>query len=274
MSSRAFTFAFAALVSGTAARQTAATENVAARGVDVALSSPFFRNNSRLPGYFTCDGPNIAPALRWRLPPNGKSAALVLEDVTRAADEEVTGAADDRPVHWVAWDIAGESLDLNQAPRHEGMSDFKGTAGYRGPCPSDRSAEHTYRFTVVAVDVASLSEGTSKKALPQGTSTWADVEGALRGHEVGRSSLVFTYRRGEPQLTLPPRLPSDGKAPKGNPRLSKKYSPDLLYDFAAIRAILYCRLYSYTTTAARPRRFDALPRRLVRLRSHLWQARG
>jgi len=205
-------------VSAVSGAGSASEDAVSGDAVALALNSPFFRNNSRLPAYFTCDGPNIAPAVRWRLPPGGRSAALMLEEVSSG------------DVHWVAWDLEGEGLELEQTPRREGMSSFKGTAGYRGPCPSNRSAEHTYRLTVVAADVSYLTDGSGHEAeVLKRMSTWSDVEQALTGHEVGRASLVFTYQRGEPQLTLPPRLPEvAGDSVKGNPRLSKRFSPDLL----------------------------------------------
>ena len=78
----------------------------------MTLTSPFFRDGDMLPAYFTCDGPNVSPALRWTMPAGGKSVALVLEDLT---------AAEGMRIHWVAWDIAGESLDVAHSLKHQGV---------------------------------------------------------------------------------------------------------------------------------------------------------
>ena len=60
----------------------------------MALHSPYFRAGGELPAYFTCDGPNVSPSLRWNMPKGGKSAALVLEDLTAATSGGPT-------IHWV-----------------------------------------------------------------------------------------------------------------------------------------------------------------------------
>lgn len=115
---------------------------------DMELSSPFFRSGGDIPGYFTCDGPNVAPALQWRMPEGGKSTVLVLEALQ---PEDGTSV-----IHWLVWDLPGERYELSQELKHEGKTDFETTSGYRGPCP-DRQQSHAYRFTVVACSVSSLT---------------------------------------------------------------------------------------------------------------------
>ena len=192
---------------------------------EMAFHSPFFAHGGRMPAYFTCDGPNTPPELRWTLPANALSVALVLEDVSAWA------LAEER-VHWVAWDIPGEVIAGGQEldAGVEGVSDFVRTAGYRGPCPVDRNAEHIYRFTLVAVDKRSLTATQTWEGgiLLTRLSTWPDVERAVKAHEVARATLSFAYKRGAPAVTLPPRIVDPSVGVKGNPVLSKKYSPELL----------------------------------------------
>ena len=216
---------------------------VGGRGGNMTLTSPYFRDGDPIPGYFTCDGPNVAPPLQWQMPEGGKSVALVLEDITIG-----TGAAG-APIHWVAWDLTGEGLELEQQVQHEGRSSFESTSGYRGPCPADPDVQHKFRFTAVAANIASLTDAWKSREdlVVNGWSTWSDVQRALQGRIVGEANLEFTYRRGQQMVTLPPQLASDsqqasgvssggaasstatpGGGVKGNPKLSKKFSPQLL----------------------------------------------
>jgi hypothetical protein len=62
---------------------------------------------------------------------------------------------------------------------------FSGDPGYAGPCPPE---EHTYRFTIYAVDVATLG------GVDLGSSV-QEVETALEAAALGTATLSGTYER-------------------------------------------------------------------------------
>lgn len=100
---------------------------------------------------FTCDGPDVAPALAWTGVPEGtRELALVLED---------PDAPGGTFTHWLVWGLdpglsrlgGGEGRWRGYGPlaASEGRNDFGGT-GYGGPCPP-RGEEHRYVFRLLAL---------------------------------------------------------------------------------------------------------------------------
>jgi len=143
------------------------------------LRTTAFKPGGHIPEKFTCDGPDVSPALSWSAPPVGtKSFALIADDPDAPAGTWV---------HWVAYDLPPE---LNHLPeglaKHEaireggrqGQNDF-GKIGYGGPCPP-RGKAHRYFFKLYALDtMLDLKSGATKQ----------DVEQAMKGHILNRAEL-------------------------------------------------------------------------------------
>jgi Raf kinase inhibitor-like YbhB/YbcL family protein len=154
------------------------TCTIQAEEAGMKLSSPAFKNNSRMPSRFTCEGQDISPELIIEGIPEGtKSLALIVDDP-------------DAPmktwVHWVVYDMAPLGrIAENSVPGKQGINDFRRNS-WGGPCPP--SGEHRYYFKLYALDkVLGLGEGADKKAL----------EKAMEGHILGKAELVGLYKRGE-----------------------------------------------------------------------------
>ena len=149
------------------------------------LSSSAFQAGATIPKKFTCDGPDVSPALSWTAPPAGtRSFALIMDDP-------------DAPVgiwvHWVLYDLLPETRELPEGvPKQEqlpsgarqGRNDFR-RVGYGGPCPPAGPA-HRYFFKLYALDaMLNLKAGTTK----------ADVESAMKGHLLAHAELIGRYKR-------------------------------------------------------------------------------
>ena len=69
-----------------------------------ALTSKAFDHGGTIPKRFTCDGPDVSPALSWNEPPPGtKSLALISDDPDAPVGTWV---------HWVAFDIPAGTREL------------------------------------------------------------------------------------------------------------------------------------------------------------------
>lgn len=151
------------------------------------LTSGAFEEGGRIPTRFTCDGPDVSPALAWSdAPADTKALALICDD---------PDAPRGTWVHWVLYDVpvgittlpegvpAEEVLpDLGRAK--QGRNDF-GRIGYGGPCPPP-GKPHRYFFKLYALDAALRLEAGATKA---------DVERAMQGHVLGNAQLMGTYGR-------------------------------------------------------------------------------
>jgi len=149
------------------------------------LSSLAFREGSKIPAKYSCQGEDVSPALHWGEPPQGtRSFALIMDD------PDAPGGVF---THWVLLNVPLDTRDLPEAvPAQaqlpdrslQGKNDF-GRTGYGGPCPPPGSA-HRYRFTLYALDrMLDLKTGVTKKQLLD----------AMRGHILVQGQLTGTYQR-------------------------------------------------------------------------------
>jgi hypothetical protein len=138
-------------------------------------------NNPTVPG---CDGGNQSPALHWsNVPANTKSFAIVLIDLG--------GNPPQGFVHWVAYGIPASKSGLKEGeaskPSHEftGGKSGIGRDTYFGPCPPAGEKAHPFTFVLMATDLApgALEPGMTRD----------DLAAALKGHIVGRTTLVLRY---------------------------------------------------------------------------------
>ena len=168
----------------------AGADVAAAEGPSMQISSPAFSNNGSIPTKFTCEGPDLSPALAWSGAPAGtKSFALIVDD----PDAPDPAAPKMTWVHWVLYDIPASASGLGEAvasaalPKgtREGVNDWKRT-GWGGPCPP--IGRHRYYFKLYALD-AVLSD--------LGKPTKARLLDAMKGHVLAEAQLMGTYQKGK-----------------------------------------------------------------------------
>jgi hypothetical protein len=151
------------------------------------LTTSAFTENGDIPAKFTCDGPNVSPALAWSGAPAATQAfAVIAEDPDAPVGTWV---------HWVLFNLPArvdhlpEGVAKNETPSGlggavQGKNDFK-KIGYGGPCPPP-GKPHRYFFKLYALDrPLALRAGATKD----------QVEQAMQGHIVATAQLMGTYAR-------------------------------------------------------------------------------
>jgi len=148
------------------------------------ITATAFRDGSSIPKRFTCDGPDVSPALSWGDPPAGtRSLAIIADDPDAPAGTWV---------HWVLYDLPADTRKLPEGVAKDrelpngalqGRNDF-GKIGYNGPCPP-RGSEHRYFFKLYALD--------SKTGLKAGA-TKSELERAMKGHVLAQAQLVGKFQ--------------------------------------------------------------------------------
>jgi Raf kinase inhibitor-like YbhB/YbcL family protein len=149
----------------------------------LGLNSKAFHGGA-IPKKFTCDGPDVSPALAWTEPPEGTASfALTMTDPDAPAGTWV---------HWVLYDIPAGARELAEGvPKdgslsdgsRQGRNDF-GKLGYNGPCPP-RGRPHRYFVTLYALD--------SKTNLRSGVSR-SELEHAIRAHILAKAEIMGTFQ--------------------------------------------------------------------------------
>ena len=142
------------------------------------LSSPLFSDGGAIPRKYTCDGEDSVPPLAFeQVPPNAEGLALIVDD------PDAPGGTWD---HWILYDIppSAKGIEEGREPAFShGINSWK-REKWGGPCPPDR--EHTYVFTLYAVDnVFRFSEAPRKK----------EVLHAIEGHVIEKAVLRAKYKR-------------------------------------------------------------------------------
>lgn len=149
------------------------------------LKTTAFAPGSTIPKKFTCDGPDVSPALSWSEPPKGtQSISLIVDDPDAPVGTWV---------HWVLYDLPAATRELAEGvPKdqelksgtRQGRNDF-GKIGYGGPCPPPGPA-HRYFFKLYALDAkTTLKAGATK----------ADLEKAMKGHILAHADVMGRYQR-------------------------------------------------------------------------------
>ena len=146
---------------------TPSTNKVAADPV-LAFSSSAFADGDTIPDKHTCEGINWSPALSWSGAPVGtESWAIIIDD----PDTEPTLG-----YNWNHWLVCNVPASVTSLAENQTSLDMQ-TIGalvlensfsyqyYVGPCPAVNS-EHTYEFTLYALDVATL-DGINGKSPKQ-----------------------------------------------------------------------------------------------------------
>jgi hypothetical protein len=143
---------------------------------ELAVTSPSFGKNQRIPRKYTCDGDDVSPPLLIeQLPPGTKSLVLIVDD-----PDAPMGTWD----HWIVWNIPPKGkVEENVVPGTEGLNSF-GKHSYGGPCPP--SGTHRYFFKVYALDTELKIGSNAKKK---------DVEKAMQNHIMAKGELIGLYSR-------------------------------------------------------------------------------
>ena len=147
-------------------------------GSSLTLTSTQLTEGATFMAVNTCAGDNHSPPLTWTgTPPSGTmSYAVVLLDTSNSFN------------HWAIFDIPTTTTSLPEdlpttatltTPVSAKQRGVQGS-GYFGPCPNGQN--HIYRFTVYAIDVATLPGITA-------SSTPAQVVTAIMQHDLASGSL-------------------------------------------------------------------------------------
>lgn len=148
------------------------------------LVSGAFEPGGAIPRYYTADGPNMSPPLKWGGVPEGTGSMVLLCNDPDAPRGDW--------VHWVVFNIPPDIRELPEGLSHlgrlqngayQGLNDF-GTTGYGGPSPP--TGEHRYYFRLYALDrLLSLGPAASR----------ALVLEQMEGHILATAELMGTYSR-------------------------------------------------------------------------------
>ena len=149
------------------------------------ISTTAFQPGGDIPRKYTCEGPDVSPALNWTDPPAGtQSFALISDDPDAPVGTWV---------HWVAYDLPSSARQLPEGvPKtdaiagggRQGLNDFRKT-GYGGPCPPP-GKPHRYYFKLYALDSKlNLKPGATKKT----------VESAMQGHILAQAEVMGRFQR-------------------------------------------------------------------------------
>jgi len=149
------------------------------------ISSTAFQPGGDIPRKYTCEGPDVSPALSWTDPPAGTQSFTLIGDDPDAP----VGTW----VHWVAYDVPASARQFAEGvPKTDaipgggvqGLNDF-GKTGYGGPCPPP-GKPHRYYFKLYALDSKlNLKPGATKKA----------VEQAMQGHILAQAEVMGRFKR-------------------------------------------------------------------------------
>ena len=148
-----------------------------------ALTSSAFEDGETLPTKYSCKGDNVSPPLSWTKGPEGtKSYTIVFVDT------------DNGLTHSAIYDIPADTTSLpenvsneyepSEVPGAKQPKSYKPTVfGYAGPCPN---AEHTYVWTIYAIDVDALPD-TSE------TTTKEEVATLAKAHDLASTKLTVKF---------------------------------------------------------------------------------
>jgi Raf kinase inhibitor-like YbhB/YbcL family protein len=144
------------------------------------ITSTAFEPNGTIPEFYTCDGKDKNPPLRFEgVPKNAASLALIVSD---------PDAVGKKPFyHWVVFNIDPRTDNVEEdsvpATAIEGRNDFR-KVEYGGPCPP--SGTHHYIFTLYVLDThLHLEKGATAE----------EVIEVVKGHTIETAELVGLYSR-------------------------------------------------------------------------------
>ncbi|EJL37099.1 Raf kinase inhibitor-like protein, YbhB/YbcL family [Caulobacter sp. AP07] len=152
----------------------------------LALTTTAANPGGRLADRHSAYHDNLSPPLAWTPVEGAAAYAIIVED---------PDAPRDRPfIHWLIWNIPGETVSLPEGlPKEaslglvggatQGRND-SGAVGYFGPRPPVGHGVHHYHFQIFAL----------AERLPFGPETQlSDLVNALKGDSLASADLIVTY---------------------------------------------------------------------------------
>lgn len=147
------------------------------------LTSDAFDDGERIPDRYGYERDNVNPPLEIEEPPEEAEAFALIVD-----DPDAVEPAGKVWEHWIVWNVPPEQTEITEdwdpedAGANEATNDY-GEPGYGGPKPPDR--EHTYRFTVFALNNTLEFDDPDPDA--------DDLRDAMEGHVISQATLEGTY---------------------------------------------------------------------------------
>jgi phosphatidylethanolamine-binding protein (PEBP) family uncharacterized protein len=158
------------------------------RGVAIPLTSSAIEHG-QLPARYTCDGANIAPALKWgTVPPTSTEVVLVALGAPSAHSSTASGS-----VEWVMAGLKPELHGVGAGELPSGAFLVEGSNGKRkySICPGKGQTGH-YRFAIYAMPpLISVGKAINGPKLLQNL-----THGSSEDLAPGTGQLPFTYTRG------------------------------------------------------------------------------
>jgi hypothetical protein len=155
------------------------------------LTSPAFRDGTRIPDRHAQIGRDVSPPLAWSgVPDSVGSFVLVVHDVNAPA-----GNGTDDTLHWLVWNIPATTRTLDAGrPAQASLSDGArqiSVSGpyYRGPAGGRSGPVHHYLFELFAID-GTLDVAAVGASPPN---TRSAVMSAMAGKVRAKGVLVGTH---------------------------------------------------------------------------------
>lgn len=154
----------------------------------LTIAAPAFEHLTDIPSHYTCEGPNVSPALSWSgIPPSARSLVLIVDD----PDAPDPAAPQRVWVHWLLYNLPVTGGGLPEAVKPgalpggtlQGSNDWNLT-GYGGPCPP--IGRHRYFHKLYALDTVLPDLDQPNKAR---------LEAAMKGHIVAHAEVIGYYRK-------------------------------------------------------------------------------
>jgi hypothetical protein len=146
----------------------------------IAVASPAFADQARLPISCTVDGAGMPPTLEWgNVPAKTQTIVVVCEDPDAPLPEPF--------VHWVVYEIpaSARSLNAQTSEEYERGKNSKFAIGFIPAAPLPGHGVHRYHFQVFALDTETEIDALGRSALVA----------HMTGHVLAWGELVGTYER-------------------------------------------------------------------------------
>jgi Raf kinase inhibitor-like YbhB/YbcL family protein len=185
MSSRlpgALTLLFTALLFGSVAQAQPAQPR-APRLAPMLIETSAFEDGGIVPDKYSARGDNVQPGFKISNAPEGtQSFAIIFHDI----DVALGGGTDD-VLHWVVWNIPGDTTEIPEGRLPEGSVSGKGIRdnNYLGPGAPAGPRYHHYVFEFYAL--------SSKLDLPT-TAGRAELLEAMKGKVLAKAAYVGRFR--------------------------------------------------------------------------------
>jgi Raf kinase inhibitor-like YbhB/YbcL family protein len=163
--------------------------------VPLLIETPAFADGGIVPMKYSARGDNVQPAFTIsNAPANVASYTIIFHDV----DVGLNNSPDD-VLHWMAWNIPGNTTQIAEGKLPEGSvqgKNIRGANAYLGPGAPPGPRYHHYVLELYAL--------SSKLDLPE-TATRAEVIEAMKGKVLAKAGYVGRFKAEAPPAPAPAR---------------------------------------------------------------------